>query len=381
MKVAVIGGGIGGLITTLALQNRGIDVELFESSREFRAAGAGIWMSPNSIKIMEKLNIAEEFKNSSIEMKFVQIQSNDEKPISTIDLNKIKKTHNHSIHAVKRQTLHDLIASKIDPNRIYTDKKLIDIKRSKDWVRAHFSDGTTGEFDALIGADGLHSTVRQILAPDIKPRATRQMCWYGLSDATIDPELHSMTTEIWSGKIRFGFAGVDGNQVYFFAVERIQNENQESIADKKAYLMKIFENGPGIIQTILEGSKNDSIIQTELKDLKPFQKIAYGNIALVGDAGHATTPNLGQGAAQAIESGYMIAELLSQYAPQEAIAKYELFRKERIKFIVGKSWNLGQYAHLANPIMRKFLYTVMKNTPDFIQSQLLNRAFSPKFIN
>ncbi len=377
MKIGVIGGGIGGLTTALALQQNEIDVHLYEASDGWRAAGAGIWMSPNSIKVMERLGIAGVFKENSNEMSQVQIELGNGSVINNVDMSIVKANHGHAIHAVRRQTLHDLLVKNIESKRRHTGKKLINLKQINGSVVASFEDGTSEHFDALIGADGLHSRVRGIVNPDVPLRDSNQVCWYGLSSASISPSDFSRTTEIWMGKRRFGFAGVDGNLVYFFAVEHNTDGDSMKIQNPKDYLLSEFTGGPEIVRTILQGTDPNQIIQSDLKDIKPFRPLAFSRVALVGDAGHATTPNMGQGAAQAMESGYLVAQLLKQMKPEDAFQKYEKMRKKRIEFIVGQSWQLGRMAHSNHFFTKKVFYRLMKYTPQFLENRLLSRAFTP----
>lgn len=378
MKVLVIGGGIGGLTGALALQQKGMDVHLYEAADALRAVGSGIWMSPNSIKVMEYLGIAEQFKKSSIEMQRVAIEDEKGGILGETDLVRAKHRHGSSIHSVRRQTLHDILARGIESSRIHTGHKFESLEQKSDGVVVRFANGREEKCDVLIGSDGLRSSVREVVNPGVRLRYSGQSCWYGLSDAKLSDHRRYMTTEIWMGSLRFGFTEVDDGQVYFFAVEK-SPANQKYDGDRAEYLRKLYRNGPEIVKNVLDKAQHDRIIKSDLNDIRPFQPLAHGRVALTGDAGHATTPNLGQGAAQAMEDAVLLAHLLSGGPPVDAIKKYESMRKDRIRYIVNSSWRLGRLAHTEGPVRRRLLYSVMRFTPESINQKLFDRVFTPTF--
>ena len=380
MKVGIIGGGIGGLTTALALQKKGIEFTLFESAPELRAAGAGIWMSPNSIRVMNHLGLADDFLRLGREMDFVATEDSGGGLISRIPMDKIRQKHGYAIHSVRRQTLHNLLAGKIEPGRILTGKNALSVQQNSGRVTVSFADGSSSEFDILIGADGIRSAVREAVNPGVPLRYSGQTCWYGLSDAKLPANRKKQTTEMWMGKIRFGFTEVDGGQVYFFAVEKSPAGVSYS-GNRVKYLQELYKDAPAIVGTILAGAKSENIIKNDLNDIKPFIPLAYGRIVLIGDAGHATTPNLGQGAAQAMEDGVLLAELLSRHInePEHALKQFEKMRKNRITHIVKTSWQQGKLSHGEGFWGKTVVQGIMKRIPEAVMMKLMDRVLRPVF--
>jgi len=378
MKVCIAGGGIGGLTAALALQKKGIDSVLYEAKDTLRAAGAGIWMSSNSIKMMDHLGISRQFLNIGIEMKEIVVEDGSGKIISSISMEDVKKKHVYAIHSVKRQSLHELISGHIESKRIVTGKKIKSVKQNNNNIILQFEDGSADECDVLIGADGIRSTVREEVNPGIPLRYSGQTCWYGLSAMTLPEERKNKTTEIWMGKLRFGFTEVNQGQVYFFAVEKSPSGIQFQ-GDRSRHLLDMYKSSPSIIKSILSHAKSEDIIKSDLYDIKPFIPLAYGRTVLIGDAGHATTPNLGQGAAQAMEDGVLIAELLSKKSPEAAVKRFEIMRKKRIKHIVKTSWRMGQIAHGENFLTKNIAQSIMRMTPEAINLKMMDRILTPVF--
>ncbi|MDH5655522.1 MAG: FAD-dependent monooxygenase [Spirochaetia bacterium] len=378
MKVSIVGGGIGGLTAALSLQKKGINVNLFEASDTLRAAGSGIWMSSNAVKVMEYLGFAPAFQKTGIEMKTVSVEDENGRILSKISMDAVKKKHRYAIHSVKRQSLHNLLSSQIDSSRIHTGKKLTGLSQNDETVNLSFSDGSSDQCSILIGADGIRSAVRESVYPGVPLRYSGQSCWYGLSETKLPENRRQQTTEIWMGKLRFGFTEVDNGQVYFFAVETSPAENHFH-GDRTSHLLGLFQNAPKIVREILSGAKSENIIKNDLNDLKPFIPLVHGRVVLIGDAGHATTPNLGQGAAQAMEDGVLLAELLSKKDPQTALNHFETMRKKRIMHIVNTSWRMGQIAHEENPLMKNIFRGIFRMTPDFINIKMMDRVLTPVF--
>ncbi len=378
MRVSVIGGGIGGLTAALALHQKGVDVTLFEAASELRAAGAGIWMSPNSMKVMEYLGIVDRFRERSVEMRYVALLDETGREITGSPMGPVKKRHGYAVHSVKRQTLHDLLAEGIPQERIRTGKRVESLRNESDGVTARFSDGTEEQSDVLLGADGIRSTVREQINPGIPLRYSGQSCWYGLARMELPPERKGTTTEIWMGRLRFGFTDVNDGEVYFFAVES-SPPHVHFEGDRAAHLRQLYEGAPAPVGEILAACKSEDIIKNDLNDIKPFLPLSSGRVALLGDAGHATTPNMGQGAAQAMEDGVLLAELLVTKEPLAAFRAYEVMRKKRIQYIVNTSWRLGQLAHTEPGIKRSLIFSVMRAVPDFVNRRMLDRVFTPVY--
>lgn len=378
MKVFVIGGGIGGLTTALSLQKEGIDVTLYEAADRLSAKGAGIWMSPNSIKVMEYLGIAGKFLKTGIEMQFATIENRKGEEITVVPMAEIKKRHRYAIHSVTRQSLHDLLANEIHPESIISGRRVESVRQNGSQIDVFFADGNRDTCEVLIGADGIRSVVRESVNPGVVLRYSGQTCWYGLSSAKLPEDRKNKTTEIWMGKYRFGFTDVNEGQVYFFAVEKSLPGIQFN-GDKSLHLQQLFADAPDVVLDILKNTRSEDIYKGDLSDIKPSIPLVYGRIALIGDAGHATTPNLGQGAAQAMEDGVLIAELLSKMAPEIALHQFESMRKKRITHIVKTSWSLGQIAHGEGFLRGTLLQGIMKRIPYAVSRRMMDVVLTPVF--
>jgi len=394
MKALVIGGGIGGLTTALSLEQKGIHTELYEAAPELRAAGAGIWMSPNSILALERLGLAEKFLKIGVEMKEAVVEDGSGRVISRAPMDPIKKKLGYAIRSVRRSSLHEILAGALSPGVVRVNKRLVEAGQDapgggnkgedgnkegeKNTVYARFADGETVRGDLLVGADGIRSTVREAVAPGVPLRYSGQTCWYGLSRTVLPDNRRNRTTEIWMGKTRFGFTEVDGGLTYFFAVEK-SPAGLDSPSDPLARLHELYGDAPEIVRDILAGTRNEDLHRGDLSDIKPFLPLAYGRIGLIGDAGHATTPNLGQGAAQAMEDAVALGELCARFEPAEALRKLERLRKKRIAFIVNTSRRMGRIAHAEGFLGERLIPALMRRTPEALGAKMMLRILTPVF--
>lgn len=343
MKIGIIGGGIAGLTAAYALHQKGYQVEVFEAAPAIKAVGAGLGMGANAIKAYEALGLAAELTVVCKIMNGFSLLDEKGKIISAANTSVAGASY--SVH---RADLHTFLLGKLTDVIIHLGKRLKNINQSAASVEIEFEDGTVYAFDRVIGADGIHSAVRSILWPGVKPRYAGYTCWRGV--ATFDQELLDAPSETWGKNGRFGMVPLTGNRIYWFAcVNTTANDplmKKWTISD----LVRRFGAYHAPIRRVLEQTDPTQVIWSDICDLKPMDQFAWGNIVLIGDAAHATTPNMGQGACQAIEDAVILANLMDKYG-NTAFQKFEAVRKPRVHWIVNQSWRLGKVAQLENDLM------------------------------
>jgi 2-polyprenyl-6-methoxyphenol hydroxylase-like FAD-dependent oxidoreductase len=357
----IIGAGIAGLSAAIALKNIGIDALVVEASKIIRPVGAGLSLAANAIEALRHLKISEEVIKNGRELESFTLFDKYGKVIKKVNTqptNSKTIIRNFTIHRAK---LHEVLLSKISPENILTGQRSISMSETADGIQIIMEDGTILLTKYLIVAEGIHSPLRKAITSDANVRYSGYTCWRGIVD---NSELNiNETSETWGKEGRFGIVPLANNQIYWFACKNTREQN----SDFKNYTLNDLLNNfkdyhPPIIK-IIKTTCPGSLIWGDICDIEPLQKFAYGNTLLIGDAAHATTPNMGQGACMAIEDAVILANCLTQNSRvSEAFRSFEKRRLTRTHKIVNDSWRLGKIAQIENDFlasMRNIAFRLM----------------------
>lgn len=370
MEIAIIGAGIGGLTTALALKKAGISFTIYESADELKPVGAGIILAMNAMRVYSDLGMADKIARNGNRISIINLTKPNFGKLSSNDLGFFEKQYNVSTTAIHRADLHKVLAEEVGQEYIVLGKRLQNIIRTENNHRLEFEDGTSAEAQYIIGADGIRSVVRTLLFPDSEYRDAGQWCWRGVADTIEGLETYQHeATEAWGKGTRFGFVRLNDRQVYWYFL--VDKDRAEADSDIMPFLK---EYHPSVAQ-IIKATPKENWFVSPIVDLKPIQQWNLNNVCLMGDAAHATTPNLGQGACQAIEDAYILGKLLQKHSINEAFRLYPLLRKQKAHAVVNMSWKIGKLSHLRNPLAIAFRNFVMKATPDYLNRKQLEKLF------
>ncbi len=376
MKATITGGGIGGLTTAIALRQKGIEVEIFEAANEFKMAGSGITLAINAIQIYQRLGLSEKLQQAGNRLDGIQICNQKLKVLSTANISSLNKLYKVQTIAIHRATLHKILLDELKDCPIHMAKQLKTLNQQKGKINLEFEDGTKHQCDLLIGADGIHSVVRRSIFTDTVERYAKQLCWRGIADFDLGKDYHFMAREAWAPGSRIGIVPIGPNTVYWYACKTYRDSADE-VKDK---LSEFAATYPPFVGRLLSATKKENIIVAELGDLQPIAEWYKGNICLMGDAAHATTPNMGQGANQAIESAWVLSECLSEEKDlTKAFAKYQKMRQAKAVSVVNTSWKIGKMAQLSNPIFTSLRNTLVRMTPEYFSLKQLKNMVELKY--
>lgn len=371
-NISILGAGITGLSTSIALTKKGIAHEIYERTPNIAPVGAGILMPPNAMKIFDYLGISEEVKDAGVILEQLIMTDNKLNPIrksvaSLIQLNE------YDLVSIHRAALHQVLLKHIDSSILHLNKGVTKCTIQKEHVEVSF-DNETIETKIALGADGIHSAVQKSIF-NISTRYAGYTCWRGIANVCLPAAYKNTATEALGNRKRFGFSPVSKNTVYWFAVLSAK-ENQLFPKDNlKEKLKTFFSEFTPLHIELIENTPQEQIVQHDISDLNRLETWHKGNICLLGDAAHATTPNMGQGGAQGVEDAFYIAHFLEKYKnPSEAFSAFEKYRRKKVDYIVNGSYQMGNMLH--HPIGQKLVRAALKITPTSILEKQMKNLYA-----
>jgi 2-polyprenyl-6-methoxyphenol hydroxylase-like FAD-dependent oxidoreductase len=372
-RFAIIGAGIGGLTLAIAMQRKGFKVQVFEEAPDIKPLGAGLALAANAVKGFVDIGISERVLRAGSILKKVSIKDRAGKILAETDSEKISEKYrtvnNFTIH---RADLHDVLLENLSKDTLQLGRACVDILQSPVGVRIIFQDGTTHWADYAIACDGVHSLIRKKFLPESRPRYAGYTCWRAVIEDTPSAVDIQETSETWGCGSRFGIAPLNQGRLYWFACLNARENDPAMKAYGTKELLTHFGRFHAPIPEILKYTEDRQLIWNDIIDIKPLKKFAFGRIVLIGDAAHAPTPNMGQGACLAIEDAVILANTIE--SSQSVEAAFRLFEQKRIKrttTIVNGSWRLGRIAQWENPILIQLRNTLLRLTPpSFAENQI-----------
>lgn len=380
-SISIIGGGIGGLTLAVALQRKGFSVNVYEEAPQIKPLGAGLALAGNAVKALSEIGISEAVIKAGKVIRKVAIKDQQGRVLNETDSEKISRqfgvVNNFTIH---RADLHQILAEHLHEGTLHIGKGCIDFKQNHSAVALYFNDGTSVTTDCVVACDGIQSVFRKKLLPDSLPRYAGYTCWRAVIDNLPGDFDMNETSETWGPGCRFGIAPLSRNRVYWFACVNAK-ENDHAMRSLKAQdLLTYFGSFHSPIPEIISRTQDDQLIWSDIIDLKPVKQFAFNNIVLLGDAAHATTPNLGQGACMAIEDAATLTNcLLRQGTVKDAFQQFERKRITRTTKIVNGSWSLGKIAQLQSPMLGRLRNAALRLAPSRVTTNQLKFLYDISF--
>jgi 2-polyprenyl-6-methoxyphenol hydroxylase-like FAD-dependent oxidoreductase len=346
-KVLIIGGGIGGLSSGIALAKIGCSVEIAELNKEFNVYGVGIIQPANALRALDTLGLADEAMRKGSPYGMVKMCTASGHPFTEVGVPPIGRLPSHN--GISRRILHEILYEEAQKQGVvfHMGTSIAEMENGEDEASVVLTNGLSGTYDIVIGSDGVNSKVRSMVLGNYKARYTGQSVWrYAFIRL---PELE--TGYMFMGKkTKAGLIPMTADTMYMFLVTAEGTDNpfipeHELVPHMKAWLQEY--SAPMIKNVVDEITDSKKVVYRPLEVLfvpAPWYK---NRVILIGDAVHATIPQLGQGAALALEDSVVLAEMLQHENDLDTVfQKFMDRRLERCKMVVDASVKIGEMEQL-----------------------------------
>jgi 2-polyprenyl-6-methoxyphenol hydroxylase-like FAD-dependent oxidoreductase len=346
-RILIAGGGIAGLTLMTAMRRRGFDPELVERSTTWQAEGAGIAVQPNGMRALGTLGIDKAVERAGTEIHRWLIRDRLGEVLCDIDLAALWSNVGPFI-GIERVKLQKALLSAAGAMTCRLGVWVTAVRQEGNHVAVDFSDRATGEYDLVIGADGIFSVLRRLTISTASPGYSGQMAWRSI--APIRPEgLTSL--QFWLGEgCFFGLCPVGDGRTYGFG--NITGPcRQDPLRGRLDRLRNHFSNFGGVVREYLASLEHDEQIHCGPIEWLELDQWHSGRVALIGDAAHASSPMMGQGGCMAMEDAVVLAHALdSADVLADALDLYVARRRPRVDWVQQQSRAIGENLSLPPPI-------------------------------
>ena len=337
--ILVVGGGVAGLTTAAALHRHGFTTELVERQRTWQALGAGFLVQPNGMRMLRSLGLAAGVETAGAVVGRWQFCDEQGDVLSEIDLETLWGDAGPCI-GIERPKLQRALLPGVANVHCRLDTSVISLEQDDRRVSVGFSDDSTGEYDLVVGADGIRSTVRALTLTAAAPSDLGAMNWRSISP--IRPAgLSALQIHLGEGCV-FGLVPMGAGRTYAFAYV-MAPRFKDPVEGRLARLRNRFATFGGGVQGYLASIERDDQVICSAMEWLACEKWHLGRVVLVGDAAHASSPMMGQGGCMALEDACTLAEELSAAATVEgALASYARRRRTRVEWVQHQSMALAE---------------------------------------
>lgn len=342
----VVGGGIGGLASAIALRSAGWEVRVLERSAELREVGAGITLWPNAMRALDLLGVGDRVREQGAIEAGGGFRDRTGRWLFRTDTRAIQQRYGPSI-LIRRAALLAALADALPPGTVRLSTEVTGIVERPGHVRVEHRTGTDTA-DLAVAADGIHSRVRALQWPGARsPRYAGYTTWRLVTPVL---DIDAGVTESWGRGERVGiFPFGDGT---FYSYQSATVPPGHRVGDELGELKRRFGTWHAPIPALLDSVTAADVLRHDIYRLPPLRTFVTRRVALVGDAAHAMTPDLGQGGCTSLEDAVELARQLDDRPsdPGDALARYDRLRRPRTQAIARRSAISGRFAQASSPI-------------------------------
>ncbi len=339
----IVGGGVGGMTAAIALKRIGVDVDLIDADPQWRVYGAGISVTGISLRAFDALGILDDIRARGFVGSGMRGRTAAGHVVMDIPPAESPKPIQQS-GGILRPVLHEILSATVrrEGINVRLGVKVETFVQDEAGVDVTFTDGSDKRYDILVGADGIYSSIREMIFPDApKPKFTGQGCWRVV--AKRPPEV-DRTEMYFGGPVKLGINPVSQDEMYMFLLEHVPSNPRFEGEELVTHLRDLMEPFGGSVPAMRE-----SITDPSQVNYRPLEWLLLpdpwyaGRVVLIGDAAHATTPHLASGAGVAAEDGLVLAEELARHDDVAVALRAFMDRRfDRARLVVENSVRIGE---------------------------------------
>ncbi|NNG75821.1 FAD-dependent urate hydroxylase HpxO [Acinetobacter sp. ANC 4277] len=364
MEITIIGAGMGGLTTGIALKKFGHQVTIYEQAEQILAMGAAISLWSNGVKCLNYLGLTDQVAKLGGQMDHLAYMDGLTGDVMTqFSLHPLIAEVGQRPYPVSRSDLQNMLMDEFGRENIHLGKKMLSFTEANDVVTVQFADGTQVQTQLLVGADGTHSITRAyVLGEQVERRYAGYVNWNGLVEISEDyAPADQWTTYVGEGK-RVSLMPVADHRFYFFFDVPLPVGLENNRSNYKALLKEYFTGWCPQVQKLIDNINEQTTNRVEIHDIEPFAQFYKGRVVIVGDAAHSTTPDIGQGGCQAMEDAIYLSRALqiNTLGLEDALKRYQNKRNERANELVLRARKRCDVTHMKNEQITKEWYEELR---------------------
>jgi len=364
MQIAIIGAGMGGLTTGIALKKFGHQVTIYEQAEQILPVGAAISLWSNGVKCLNYLGLTEQVAKLGGQMNdLAYIDGLNGEVMTQFSLAPLIEEVGQRPYPVSRAELQNMLMDEFGRQDIQLGKKMVSIEDKGQHVEIGFQDGRTASAALLIGADGTHSMTRQyVLGKQVERRYAGYVNWNGLVEISEDlAPAQQWTTFVGEGK-RASLMPVADQRFYFFFDVPLPAGLENQRSQYKTLLKQYFSGWCSQVQCLIDSIDEQKTNRVEIHDIEPFTQFYKGRVVILGDAAHSTTPDIGQGGCQAMEDAVYLARALqiNTLGLEDALKRYQNKRNERANELLLRARKRCDVTHMKDEQITKDWYADLR---------------------
>lgn len=345
-QILIVGAGIAGLATAVALQRIGHPVAVVEEKAD-TSAGAGISIWPNALAALDALGLGDAVRGSGGQVTAGALRWRDGAWLRRPSADRMVRALGEPMVVTRRADLTGILADALTPGTVRRGVAARGIESAPGGMRVTLSDGAVHEATAVIGADGVGSMVARHLNGPLRHRYAGYTAWRGISSHRLDPELAGQTL---GAGTEVGHVPLGSDHTYWFATERTA-EGGATPGGELEYLRRKYRDWAEPIPSLLAATSAGDVLRNDLYDRNQVRVWSRGPVTLVGDAAHPMRPHLGQGGCQGLEDAAVLAQFVAVATDAgtdfpTAFSRFARFRRARVRALVRESELIGRVVNL-----------------------------------